>query len=399
MRVQADAEQPHEISRIDPTVVLAAACDVAAVALLLFLIVGRIFFMDFKTSHALDWNRMAVVALAASFLVLRLLSHRLAARVTLAIFSLLASTSFATLLCPLLAIDVAFAMKSAVATMRDGVVGAFGPASLDAPLFILDERYGWILHPNARSTERTGEFTATYTIDATGHRVTPPPREHPKATVVFVGDSFTFGVGVNDSEPYSSVLAAQYWRDVSVVNAGVDGWGLTQMYQTVVDTLARKPLPTMIVVAMISDDLYRSYLRGPVEPAVKRQLEFVDGALILRDVTEGQAPAAVDEELKAKELAINRWMLGAMNRACEEKHVELAVLLFADAEKYSPDWIYDLGAQHIPTVDLTRVEYERFQHDGHPNAAGHRRLAEAVSKSIIADMLYGPSPQASGTQR
>ena len=398
MRVQADAEQPHESSRTDPTVVLATACDVAAVALLLFLIVSRISFMDFNASRELEWDRMALVALAAGFLVLRLLSRGLGARATLATFSLLASTSLAMLLCPLPAIDVAFAMKRVVATMN-GVGAVFYSHSVGAPVIMPDERYGWILRPNARSTARTRDFTITYTIDATGHRVTPSPREHPKATVLFVGDSFTFGEGVNDSEPYPSVLAAQYWQDVTVVNAGVYAWGLTQMYLTVVDTLARKPLPTVIVVAMISGDLSRSYLRNPPEPGMKRRLEFVDGALVFRDVTEGQAPPPVDAELEAKELAMNRWMLGAMNRACEEKHVTLAVLLFPDDVGYPPDWIYDLGAQHIPTVDLTRVKYEQLRHDNHPSAAGHRRLAEAVSKSIIADMLREPSTQESGTQR
>ena len=292
----------------------------------------------------------------------------------------------------------AFLMKKGLSTMN-GVGAVFYSHSVGAPVIMPDERYGWILRPNARSTARTRDFTITYTIDATGHRVTPSPREHPKATVLFVGDSFTFGEGVNDSEPYPSVLAAQYWQDVTVVNAGVYAWGLTQMYLTVVDTLARKPLPTVIVVAMISGDLSRSYLRNPPEPGMKRRLEFVDGALVFRDVTEGQAPPPVDAELEAKELAMNRWMLGAMNRACEEKHVTLAVLLFPDDVGYPPDWIYDLGAQHIPTVDLTRVKYEQLRHDNHPSAAGHRRLAEAVSKSIIADMLREPSTQESGTQR
>ena len=234
---------------------------------------------------------------------------------------------------------------------------------------------------------------------AAGHRVTPLPRQHPNATVIFVGDSFTFGEGVNDSEPYPSVLAAQYWQDVSVVNAGVYAWGLTQMYLTVVDTLARKPLPTVIVVAIIAGDLFRSYLRTSPEPGMKRRLEFVDGALVFRDVTEGHAPPPVDAELEAKELAMNRWMLAAMNRACEEQHVKLAVLLFPDDVVYPPDWIYDLGAQHIPTVDLTRVKYEPLRYDNHPSAAGHRRLAEAVSKSIIATMLHEPSSQESGTPR
>jgi lysophospholipase L1-like esterase len=302
------------------------------------------------------------------------------------------------LVSPLPAIDVAFALKRAAVTL-DGVGGRFFSHTVGGPVIMPDERYGWVLRPNARSTERMRDLTLTYTIDAAGHRVTPFPREHPRATVVFVGDSFTFGEGVNDSEPYPAVLAARYWQDVSVVNAGVYAWGLMQMYLTVVDTLARQPLPTVIVVAIISSDLSRSYLRLPPEPGMKRRLEFVDNALVFRNVAEEQAPPPVDEELEVKELAMNRWMLGEMNRACEEKHVKLAVVLFPHEMGYPPDWIYALGAQHVPTVDLTRVPYEQLRYDSHPSGAGHRRLAEAISKSIIADMLYGPSTQESGTQR
>jgi hypothetical protein len=44
-------------------------------------------------------------------------------------------------------------------------------------------------------------------------------------------------------------------------------------------------------------------------------------------------------------------------------------------------------------VDLTRIRYERFAHDPHPNAADHRRMADAISRSVIADMLYGRASQ------
>jgi hypothetical protein len=63
-----------------------------------------------------------------------------------------------------------------------------------------DERCGGS-RPNANGTKSSPGLQRACTIDATGHRVTPSPREQPKATVVFVGGWFTFGEGVDARAP------------------------------------------------------------------------------------------------------------------------------------------------------------------------------------------------------
>ncbi len=66
---------------------------------------------------------------------------------------------------------------------------------------------------------------ATYMLDTFGRRKTPPPASGPlKGTVLFFGDSFTFGEWVDDNEtmPFAiSQLARQY----QVYNYGVPGYG------------------------------------------------------------------------------------------------------------------------------------------------------------------------------
>ena len=49
-----------------------------------------------------------------------------------------------------------------------------------------------------------------------------------KPNIVILGDSYTFGIGVNDGEEYSAVLQDAVADKFSVVNLGVGGWGLTQ---------------------------------------------------------------------------------------------------------------------------------------------------------------------------
>ena len=46
--------------------------------------------------------------------------------------------------------------------------------------------------------------------------------------IVLLGDSYTFGIGVDDGDEYASILAENLKSRFNIVNTGVGGWGLTQ---------------------------------------------------------------------------------------------------------------------------------------------------------------------------
>ena len=71
-----------------------------------------------------------------------------------------------------------------------------------------------------------GHFRVT--TDGAGRRVLPPgPTEIGVSTVVLVGDSFSFGLAVNDRETFPWFLAEQH-GDRRFLNLGVPGWGPDQ---------------------------------------------------------------------------------------------------------------------------------------------------------------------------
>ncbi len=355
---------------------LATFATATALALLVYLFFARVFYKQWHASREFEFDKLALVATAAACLVLALVRRRIGVRTLIVGVSGLASAGLIVAASAIASLDVAGRLKDLTERL---VYRAHAPAIFDR-----DERYGYVLRPNSRDSARTFDYNVTYTIDAEGRRVTPSPAE-PRATIVLAGDSFTFGIGVEDRETYAYLLGARYWPDVKVVNAGVGGWGIAQAYLTITDTLARRPLPTGIVYAMIPDDQFRSHLRAPVARGVTRRLEFVDGAFAMRPVVEGGAPA-VTSDLVERELEMNRTLLSLMARACAEHRVPFALLLLQDEGRYPPDLIYWMAHEGIPIVDLTRIKYERFPHDYHPNAADHRRIAEAVSASRIAAM-------------
>lgn len=103
------------------------------------------------------------------------------------------------------------------------------------PRFRYSERYGHLLPPSARIVNRRpGAWRFVYTTNEYGYRVSMPEisSRYDRPNVVVLGDSFTFGVGVNDGEEYPARLAKQLAEQAGIVNLGVGGFGLTQEIRT-----------------------------------------------------------------------------------------------------------------------------------------------------------------------
>jgi len=71
--------------------------------------------------------------------------------------------------------------------------------------------------------------------------------------VVVLGDSFTFGAGVNDGEEYPAVLAKRLAAKASIVNLGVGGFGLTQEIRTFYE-FGLLFQPAVVVLQFCSND-------------------------------------------------------------------------------------------------------------------------------------------------
>jgi hypothetical protein len=52
-----------------------------------------------------------------------------------------------------------------------------------------------------------------------------PPAVHPERCVLLFGDSFTFGIGVNDDETFAAQIVARSKGAVEVKNLAIGGWG------------------------------------------------------------------------------------------------------------------------------------------------------------------------------
>src|SRR5712692_5277614 len=82
-----------------------------------------------------------------------------------------------------------------------------------------DARMGYSHIANARGTHRESDFEVLYTIGKDKERYIPAPAK-PQGRILFLGDSFTFGHGVNDDENYPYFLS-RHWPEWQIVNKAV----------------------------------------------------------------------------------------------------------------------------------------------------------------------------------
>lgn len=98
------------------------------------------------------------------------------------------------------------------------------------PRYHYSERYGHELPASTTIVhEMRGAWRFTYTTNEYGFRAPMPPisNQYDRPNVVVLGDSCSFGQGVNDGEQYSVALARGLGEQARVVNLGVPGFGLT----------------------------------------------------------------------------------------------------------------------------------------------------------------------------
>ena len=124
------------------------------------------------------------------------------------------------------------------------------------PRYRYSERYGHLLPASATIVNQLpGAWRFVYHTNEYGYRVSMPElsSRYDLPNVVVLGDSFTFGAGVNDGEEYPAVLAKQLAAKASIVNLGVGGFGLTQEIRTFYE-FGLLFQPAVVVLQFCSND-------------------------------------------------------------------------------------------------------------------------------------------------
>ena len=114
----------------------------------------------------------------------------------------------------------------------------------------------WTLTPNFAGEMTTADGIVEYRTNSMGIRASRKysnARENGKR-IFIIGDSFTFGIGVNIDSTFSYMLNDMGPDSAAVINLGVPGYGTMQSYHRLLETAEKLGLPDQLLYVFCPND-------------------------------------------------------------------------------------------------------------------------------------------------
>ena len=294
------------------------------------------------------------------------------------------------------------------------------------------------LEPNLRYLCDTGESRWLICTDDLGHRTSAqksPPENPDAARFLLIGDSFTFGQGVNYEDSFAGILDRSQ-RRYQVINAGVGAYGPVEYRQALEQELKSGAAPQLVVVStflgnditdcvrrQISSPEWITSQPGGLRNWIKRRTHLYRLAskswhLLMPDLntfTQFERnlyiSAPWEEGLLHRGLLIYQEEFARIARICASRKITLCACIIptenavkaASARTSTPpasdgtlDFelpkrkvaaVFDrLAIPHVDTTSaLARLGHEQayFRHDGHLTPAGNRVVADAIRTTFL----------------
>lgn len=94
--------------------------------------------------------------------------------------------------------------------------------------------------------------------------------------ILVIGDSYTFGWGVNESDRYTELLERRLetkgGKDYQVINAGIPGWGMKDYY-TFLRERGLSYHPDMVIIGIVGNDFIPHSKQTEIQKDSQRQIE------------------------------------------------------------------------------------------------------------------------------
>lgn len=136
---------------------------------------------------------------------------------------------------------------------------------LSPSLFLSDPILGWRLKPGWSGEHKHYDFTARYSINSSGFRTMPATVGVPGSTILILGDSFTFGLGVQDDESFPWLLSQRMNQRVRVVNAGIPGYSSDQEYLLGKELIPQLKPRQVLLLFYLGNDVFDNARSYPVQ--------------------------------------------------------------------------------------------------------------------------------------
>ena len=174
-----------------------------------------------------------------------------------------------------------------------------------------DPELGWVPKQGQRKLWRTTVTILKEGIRSNGRREVWDGTDDP---ILAVGDSFTFGYKVSDTETWPAQLEKLSGR--RVINGGVDGYGIDQTFLRARHLLSRYRFST-VIFSFIPEDIHRSQM-SVMFAIAKPYFDFKDAQLTLENVPIPPPPPSQKESELLIALEHSRVMHAGMKRLFPE---------------------------------------------------------------------------------
>lgn len=157
---------------------------------------------------------------------------------------------------------------------------------LDPGLVLYDKRLGWKLAANWKGQHKHYDFEVHYSTNRYGFRSGYEiEKEQRGSCYAFVGDSFTFCLGVNDSETFVQLLNLKEGRTKMFLNFGIPGYSTDQEWLLIQDRVFSFSPDVILLVVYLGNDLFDNELPFPLQADnAKPYFELMPDGLTLKNV-------------------------------------------------------------------------------------------------------------------
>lgn len=312
--------------------------------------------------------------------------------------------------CRLAALTAGIALSLGAAEL---LLREFGGVSIVGPSFTrYDPRYGKTLKRNLHCRRRTPEFSMSFSTNSSGWRGPEVRGFGPR--VVFLGDSFTMGYGVDDGEEFPQLVARalgdRFGLEVNAVNMGLGDSG-NGRWLGLLEREVPSHDPALVVLQLCKNDFSdnlreRLYVidgesglraRPPAPPGLARRaqalVEWIPGisssylyAYVRQSLgrRRGSSPARPPAPHPGVELTMR--LLGeALERCAEGDWPALVITIGFPPEHTAPidELCRGSGATHLALPGKSERPDLYYETDGHWRAAGHLDAAERIELRAV----------------
>lgn len=155
--------------------------------------------------------------------------------------------------------------------------------SMDPGFIRYHPQLGWSLSPGWSGQHKHYDYEASYQIGPDGFRSQPAKDqlEPDSRRIAVIGDSFTFGLGVEDDETFAALL--NLGTDELFVNYGVPGTSTDQHLLLLNQILERRYHDEVLLVVYLPNDVLDNTLQYPLQAEQAKPRFLLDGNELILD--------------------------------------------------------------------------------------------------------------------